>query len=77
MLAAADGHHDAVVLVLARGADPNVRDENGDGLLRRVTPWPKCLEVVLPLRLPVDQANRKGRTPFNVRLSCWRIRERL
>ncbi len=64
LLAAADGHHDVIVLLLARGADSTVSDDHGNCLLHRAAPWPKCLQAILPLRLPVDQANLRGRTPL-------------
>jgi len=64
-LIAAGGHHEAIACLLSRGAASTVLDEDGNGLLHQSAPWPKCLEVVLPLKLPLEQANSKGRTPLH------------
>jgi ankyrin repeat protein/predicted NAD-dependent protein-ADP-ribosyltransferase YbiA (DUF1768 family) len=62
--AAGNGQHATVAHLISLRADRQACDEEGSGLLHHSAPWPKCLEVVLPLRLPVDQANLKGRTPL-------------
>ncbi len=64
-LIAAGGHYAAMACLLSRGAIPTVRDQDGNGLLHQSAPWPKCLEVVLPLGLPLEQANAKGRTSLH------------
>lgn len=69
VILAAGGHTEVVKELIARGADVTAHNSKGEGLLHLCSPWPKCLELVLPLRLPIDRSNHIGQTPLHLAAS--------
>lgn len=65
MLTADNGHADMVRFLIEQGADASARDAEGNSVLHAAAPWPKDLEVLLPLGLPVDVKNATGLTPLH------------
>ena len=64
--AARNGHHEVVACLSQHRAHVHHFNQQGNGLLHAAAPWPKCLEVVLTLDLPVNQRNVTGVAPLHI-----------
>ncbi len=60
-----NGHDDMVRFLIEQGADASARDAEGNSVLHAAAPWPKDLEVLLPLGLSVEVKNVAGMTPLH------------
>ncbi len=65
-LISAAGHTEVVRLLLSHGADPRRKNARGAGVLHASACWPPCLELLLPLGLPLDEPDADGDTPLHL-----------
>jgi ankyrin repeat protein len=64
--AATGGHKDAVMLLLANGAEVNARSDNGDTALHNARDHEEVAECLLVHGAEVDAMNNEGKTPFHL-----------
>lgn len=64
--AAISGHADVIASLLACGADFRARNDAGNGVLHATSGWQPCLAHLLPLGLPIAEANGEGQTPLHI-----------
>lgn len=67
------GHHSAVELLLAGGADPNSRDMYGNTPLHWASIYPGVMQLLMSQDARVDSQNSKGRT--SLMCSVWAEQE--